>query len=100
MPKPLEEKKRQKILLMALVIVVAITVFYLYSNYQKRPVVEESIPATGEPIAGLSVIGEGLKDIKLDLSVLDDPLFKSLKSHGVLPVTAGETGLENPFLPY
>jgi len=30
-------------------------------------------------------------------SVFDNDLFKSLKSHGVLPVTAGETGRANPF---
>lgn len=91
MAQPLEQKKHQKILLMVLVVVIAITVFYLYLNYQKGPVVEEPV---------LPITGEGLKDIKLDLSVLDDPLFKSLKSHGVLPVTAEETGLENPFQPY
>ncbi len=91
MAKPLQQKKRQKILLMVLVVVAAITVFYLYSASQKGPVVEES---------DFLITGEGLEDVKLDLSVLDDSLFKSLKSHGVLPVTVGETGLENPFLPY
>ncbi len=91
MVKPLEGKKRQKTLLMALVVVVIIIVFVWYSNYQKEPVVEESAP---------QITGKRLKDIKLDLSVLDDSLFKSLRSHGVLPVTAGETGHTNPFEPY
>lgn len=95
MAQPLKQKKRQKILIYVLIVVVIITAFVWYTNYQKKPSLEEGVPATG-----LSVSEERLKEIELDFSILDSPLFKSLKSHGALPVTVGETGRENPFEPY
>ena len=95
MAQPLEQKKRQKILVGILVAVIIVTVVMLYSSYYK-PSVEE-IVAPGQLTTGASAIEEELKTIKLDFSIFDDDLFKSLKSHGVLPVTAEETGRINPF---
>lgn len=102
MVQPLEQKKRQGILIWILVIVAIITAIVWYTNYQKKPSIEEGLitPEEGEPVAGPSISEERLKEIELDFSVLDNSLFKSLKSHGALPVTAGETGRENPFEPY
>lgn len=100
MVQPLEQKKRQRILIYILVVVAIITAFIWYSNYQKRPVVEEFIPTEEGSAIGPSFAEETIKEIRLDFSILDDSLFKSLKSHGLLPVTAGETGRENPFSPY
>src|SRR4030042_6307767 len=96
MAQPLEQKKRQKILVGILVAVVIITVVMLYSSYYKGPSVEETV-APGQLTTGSSAMEEELKTIKLDFSIFDDDLFKSLKSHGVLPVTAGEAGGTNPF---
>ena len=96
MAQPLEQKKRQKILVGILVAVIIITVVILYSNYYKGPSVEETV-APGQLTTGFSAIDEELKTIRLDFSVFDDDLFKSLKFHGVLPVTADETGRINPF---
>lgn len=93
MAKPLEHKKQQKILLAALAVVIVITAFVWYSNSQKKVVIEPG-PAT-QPLMEV-----GVKNIKLDLDVLDDPVFKSLKSHGALPVTVEEAGRDNPFSPY
>lgn len=94
MIQPLEQKKRQKIFLGVLVVVLIITGFVWYLNYSKGPS-GEGVPV-GQ-IAGTSALDEKLKTIKLDLGILDTNLFKSLKSHGALPVTAGETGRTNPF---
>lgn len=96
MAQPLEQKKRQKILVGILVAVIIITVVMLYSNYYRGQSPNETV-APGQLMTGSSAIEEELKTIKLDFSVFDDDLFKSLKSHGVLPVTAGETGRTNPF---
>jgi len=96
MAQPLEQKKRQKILVGILVAVVIITAVVWFSNYYKGPAVEKTV-APGQLTTGSSAMDEELKTIKLDFSVFDDDLFKSLKSHGVLPVTAGETGRTNPF---
>ena len=77
--------------------VVVITAVVWYLNYQK-PAREELVPLTR--LAGSSATEQKLRVIKLDFSILDSSLFKSLKSHGALPVTSDETGRENPFEPY
>jgi hypothetical protein len=100
MVQPLEQKKRQKILTGVLIIALIVTAFVWYSSYRKKPSVEEFAPTGEQLITTPLVIEEKIKEIKLDISVLDDALFKSLKSHGALPVTVGETGRENPFEPY
>lgn len=41
-----------------------------------------------------------LASVNLDLTVLDNILFKQLKVFGVIPVNPGQTGRENPFLPF
>lgn len=97
MVKPLEQKKRQKILIGALVIVVVIIVFLWYSSSQKKSPGEEFI---SEGQTGPSITREKFKGIRLDFSILDNPLFKLLKTYGVLPVTPGETGRSNPFEPH
>lgn len=91
MVKPVEQKKRQKTLVIILIAVVIIAIIVWYLGLQGGSSIE------GEAPLGVSPAEEMLKEIKLDFSVFDDPLFKSLKSHGILPVTAGETGRENPF---
>lgn len=92
MVKPIEQKKRQTVLAGLLVIVVIITAIIWYSSFSKRSSSEQLI-------GGLSVSDQKLKDAKLDLGVLDNPVFKALKSHGVLPVTVQQAGRDNPFGP-
>jgi len=97
MAQPLAQLKRQKVLIIVLAVVLVVTAFVWYSNFQ-QPTDEEYIPPKGG-IAPLP-IEERLKEIRLDLSALDDALFKSLRSHGLLPVTIGESGRENPLESY
>ncbi len=94
MVKPAEQKKRQKTLIIILIVVVIIAIIVWYLGLQEGPSIK--VPAE----SGVSPAEEILKEIKLDFSVFDDPLFKSLKSHGALPITVGETGRENPFSSY
>lgn len=100
MAQSLEQKKRQKTLLGILIAAVIITAFVWYISFQKGPSVEEFISPEERVSPGYSFTEQRLKEVKLDFGILDDALFKSLKSHGVLPVTAGETGRTNPFRPY
>lgn len=100
MAQPLAQLKRQKILIMVLVAVLVITAFVWYTNFQKKPSDDEYIPPERAGAAVPLPIEERLKEIRLDISILDDSLFKSLRSHGLLPVTVGEAGRENPLLPY
>lgn len=94
MTKTSDPKMRQKILIGILIVAAIALGFFWYSGLQTRPSFEELISGSG----GASLISEEkIKTIQLDLDVLDSSLFKSLKSHGVLPVTAGQTGRDNPF---
>lgn len=98
MAQPLAQLKRQKVLIIVLAVVLVITAFVWYSNFQREPTVEKYIPPEGGTYS--LPVEERLREIRLDLSALDDALFKSLRSHGLLPVTIGESGRENPLLPY
>ncbi len=93
-----KQKKRQTILFAVLAVAVLVGVFILYSNYyENKSKTEKSQEATAEIISGFE---RELGKVKLELDILDNKLFKSLKSYGVLPVTPGETGQENPFQPH
>ena len=98
MAQPLAQLKRQKVLIIVLAVVLVVTAFVWYSNFRREPTSEEYIPPEGGtyPLP----VEERLKEIRLDLNALDDVLFKSLRSHGLLPVTVGESGRENPLEPY
>jgi hypothetical protein len=80
-----DQKKRQKILSGILVVILIAAVFW-YMNKSK-----DSIELGSEEQVG------ALEKIEVDFSILDDSLFKSLKSHGILPVKARVTGKVNPF---
>jgi len=92
-----KQKKRQTILISILIVVAFIAGFVLYSSYKDKPKIEESQEMTTKII---SEFERKLGQVKLELDILDNELFKSLKSYGILPVTPGETGRENPFQPY
>lgn len=98
MAQTIEQKKRQKILIGILIIVIIITFFFWYSNYQKGPSYQSG--SAQEGLTTISTFEQRFKEIKLDFTILDDSLFKSLKSHGVLPVTVEEAGRKNPFVSY
>lgn len=60
------------------------------------------VPA-GPPVSPAAVRGEissELRSVSLDLSVLDNILFKQLKVFGLIPVNPGQTGRNNPFAPF
>lgn len=94
MAQPLEQKKRQKILLGILLIAVVITAFVWYFNFQKGPSISGVQPG-GSFVS--TITEQKIREIKLDFSALDNALFKALKSHGILPISPGETGRDNPF---
>ena len=52
-----------------------------------------------QPMA-IREISPELASVNLDLSILDNILFKQLKVFGTIPVNPGQTGRENPFLPF
>ncbi len=95
----LKQKKRQKVLIIILIIAVIVTGITWYLNRPKTSPATKLI--SGEKgSSGFSITEERLAEIKLDFSIFEDPLFKSLKSHGLLPVTVDQAGRENPFEAY
>jgi len=94
----IKSKKHQNILVGILIIAIIVTIVFWYVNYQKEPFINNA--DNQEKSFNVSANEEMLKKITIDFNVLDNDLFKSLKSHGLLPVIAGETGRENPFISY
>ena len=104
-----QEEKKQKILTVILVIcflAMAVVLIWNFSgpktsNQPTKMIsetVNESFPYLNEENGFLP--SEGLVSTELDLKVLESTQFKDLRSHGDLPVKAGQTGRPNPFLPY
>jgi len=94
----MDQKKRQKILLIVLAVVIVIAaLFALFTLPEKF--VEEEYQAREAAAPLISTEEKKVKEVKLELEVLDNELFQALKSHGILPVVPGETGKENPFQP-
>ena len=102
--KPLEQKKRQKILLFVGLGAVVITLLILYFSLWKKATPAEETTTSTIPISQRSqsalILEERLKKIKLDFDFLNEKILSFLKIHGDLPVEKGETGRDNPYVPY
>lgn len=86
-----KEKQRQTILIIILIVIIIGAVIW-YFMLQKSSKPEEFISGPMIPPNE-----QRIKNIQLNLDVLNNPLFKDLKIHGLLPVNSGETGKSNPF---
>lgn len=97
--KSLQERKRQKALLIVGlgILIIAAAVFYFGVWQKGKEAPSESIRADQK--TGL-VSEEKLMTINLDFSFLEEVILPFLKSRGNLPVEKGETGRTNPFIPY
>jgi len=102
--KSLEQKKRQKILLFVGLGAVVITLLILYFSLWKKKAPSEEATTSTIPISQRSqsalILEERLKKIKLDFDFLNEKILSFLKIHGDLPVEKGETGRDNPYIPY
>jgi len=92
----MDQKKRQKILLIVLAVVIVIAALFALSTLSEK-FAKEEYQAREAAVPLMSTEEKKLKEVKLELEVLE--LFQALKSHGILPVAPGETGKENPFQP-
>lgn len=98
MVKLLEQKKRQKILLIigAGILIIAVLVLY-FGFWEKGGVVEEE--SLELELAELDQ-EQDLEKIDLDFDFLNQTILPFLRIHGDIPVEKGETGRTNPFTPY
>lgn len=87
----LQQKKKQKYLILIFLAVLVITAIVIWQGFlkEKKPV---AIIAPPPPP----------REIKIDFSLFDKKLFKELQPFAdVQPLSpAGQTGRQNPFLPY
>jgi len=86
-----EERKKQKKLLLVFGFVVAITVVVLVQGLVKR------IPPS--PITGREIIPT-FKKIEIDFTILENNNLKDLEPFEEIKPFEGKIGRENPFLPY
>lgn len=85
----LQQKKRQKYLILIFILIVLVTVSIWYFGFLK----EKSPASTSAP----SFI---LRDIEIDLELLGSQEMKKLQSFKEIILFKGKIGRENPFLPY
>jgi hypothetical protein len=106
--KSLEQRKRQKILLIASLGILIIAALILYfSFWQVKDKIPETVPLEAEEgllpsqkERTILILEKRLKMIDLDVSFLNETILTFLKSHADLPIEKGETGRPNPFIPY
>jgi len=85
-----QQRKKQKYLTLIVMAALIVTAIILYFGYFKKsePILEE--------IPSISV----LKEIEIDFVVLDSQFLQESQIFENVPPFEGETGRENPFLPY
>jgi hypothetical protein len=102
--KSLEQKKRQRVLLLVGLGAIVITLLVLYFSVWKKKAPSGETANSAIPISQRSqsalILEEKLKKIKLDFDFLNEKILSFLKIHGDLPVEKGETGRDNPYIPY
>jgi len=107
---PLSVEKRQKILIIVLIVLLTAIIAILYYAFRGGGTLPVSItpsgflptaPVSGEGQPAISVQKQ-IESIKLDTSIFDTSLYKSLKIYGEIPiqVQVEVSGRDNPFLPF
>ena len=105
--KSLEQRKRQKILLIVALGILIIAVLILYfSFWQEGGIIPEGLFLEDEAAdLGLTqrtgvILEERLKKTELDFTFLTQTILTFLRIHGQIPIEKGATGRINPFVPY
>lgn len=83
----IQERKKQKYLVIAFVIIFMIAGFVLWFGYFKKP---SAVPVVIPTVA----------ELKINFEVLENPFLKESELFKKAPPFEGEKGRNNPFLPY
>jgi len=99
--KLLEQKKKQKTLMIAVLVTVVATFLVLYFGFINKKT-EVSIDNTLQPEAeqynsAATGLEEKLKNVDLNTDFLINKILSVLKTNGDMPVKKGVTGRLNPF---
>lgn len=105
--KSLEQRKRQKILLIVTLGILIIAGLILYFGFwQEGGVIPKGL-FSEDGAADLDrtqrtglILEERLKKTELDFTFLTQTILSFLKIHGQIPIEKGATGRINPFVPY
>lgn len=105
--KSLEQRKRQKILLIIVLGILIIAGLILYFTlWQENGIISKEL-FSEDKAADLNqnqrtelILEERLKKTELDFSFLTQTILSFLKIHGQIPIEKGATGRVNPFVPY
>ncbi len=84
-----KQKKKQKYLLIAGIVIILITAGILYFSFFRTGNVEV------KPIQA-----ELIREITIKTTIFEDPFFNQNKGYIIIPEFEGKFGRENPFTPY
>jgi len=84
-----QEKKKQKYLILVFVAVLLIIGIVLWFGFFKK-----------EPSVSPVAFSVSLREIKIDFELLESSAFKELQPFGEISSFEEKTGRNNPFLPY
>jgi len=85
----IKKRKKQKYLVLIVLGVVVVSLIILWRGYFKKEA----------PLPTPAVSGPH-REIKVDFGILENPFLKEIQPFEKIPPFEGETGRENPFLPY
>jgi len=86
----IQQRKKQKYLALILIAAFVITAVILWFGYFRK----------SKPVSGKVPISSYIEEIKIDFNVLDSPFLQESQVFEKTPSFEGETGRDNPFLPY
>lgn len=89
---------RQTILAILLIAVILVTGFVWY-RYIRKPATETEAPSAGIQDEQLEQYRQ-IENLKPDVSILSDPLFRALERAKAVPPPAATSGRQNPFAPF
>lgn len=91
------EQKKLKIFSVVFVVILVVVFIVVYFGFWRKPsssTTNMPLPITNDEYA------KSLNNLKIDWQFLDSQTFKDLKFFGENPVTPGDKGRQNPFLPF
>lgn len=91
------EQKKLKIFVVVFAVILVVTFVIVYFGFWRKsssPTAIMPLPIANDGYA------KSLNNLKIDWQFLDSQTFKDLKFFGENPVTPGDKGRQNPFLPF
>lgn len=97
--KTLEQRKKQQKLVIVTIIIVLIAAAVLFFGLQPSEELSSGENLSSSQSINSAVIDEKLKRATLDHKFVTENILPLLKKYGETPVTKGQVGKPNPFIP-